>query len=110
MKEELIKIGRGILVFALVALSLALAMAACGKLSDCYDATFVGSEGYYLIVAEKSAGRNRETHTTADQYTKHLIRGWKQGDELAVCNDMVTNKTRNESAECGDFGCLSILP
>ena len=32
------------------------------------------------------------------------------GDELAVCNDIVTNKTRNESAECGDFGCLSIWP
>ena len=42
--------------------------------------------------------------------TRLLIKGWKQGDELAVCNDMVTNKTRGESAECGDFGCLAIWP
>jgi hypothetical protein len=108
------KIGRGIIAFAsrtgLVALSLAFGLATCGKLFDCYDATLVGTNTYYLMVAEKSAGKKREIHSTADQWTMARIAAWKSGDELAVCNDIVTNKTRNESAECGDFGCLSIWP
>jgi hypothetical protein len=93
------------IICPLVALSLAFALAACGKLFDCYDATLVGHDGHYLAVAETSTDGKRETHTTADQYTMVKISAWKPGDELVVCNDFVTNKTRNESAECGDFGC-----
>jgi hypothetical protein len=105
--KELDKIGCGILAVAIratVALSLAFGLAGCDKLLNCYDATFVGSNGYYMAVAEKSSGKKREMHTYNSDYYISKVGAWKFGDELVVCNDFVTNKTRNDSAPCS--GCL----
>ncbi len=89
---------------------LAVLLAGCGKFSECYDAQLVGSAGYYITVAAKEGGRRREIHTTADSWTVGKVAGWAAGDELIVCNNIVTNKTRGESAQCGDSGCLAFWP
>jgi len=81
----------------------------CGNLFDCYDAKLVGTARHNVIVGLKD-GRRREPHTTADAHTIARIGGWKAGDDLVVCNAMITNKTKGESAQCGDFGCLAIWP
>lgn len=81
-----------------------------GRFRFCYEATFVGATGYNLVVEEKPSLARREPHTTASSWNMTKIGNWKQGDELLVCNAIVTNKTKNESATCGDFGCLALWP
>jgi len=86
-----------------------LALGACGNLFNCYDATLIGVTAHQMIVLDKK-GKRREIHTTADGYTMSNIGKWKAGDELIVCNAVVTNTTKGVSASCGDFGCLAIWP
>jgi hypothetical protein len=93
-------------VLALVMLFL---LSGCGNLFSCYDASLIGVAGYQMTVLDKS-GKRREIHTTADGYTMAVIGRWQAGDELVVCNAIVTNRTRSVSAKCGDFGCLAIWP
>jgi hypothetical protein len=84
-------------------------LSGCGNLFSCYDAFLVGVAGYRMTVLDKK-GKHREIHTTADGYTMNVIGKWKEGDELIVCNAIVTNKTQNVSATCSDFGYLAIWP
>lgn len=80
-----------------------------GRFRNCYDAKFIGASSNYLSVEDASGGRH-EMHMTASPDTMYLIRKWATGDEVVVCNTLVTNKTKGESANCADFGCLSLLP
>ena len=88
----------------------ALGLSGCGNLFSCYDATLVGVSGYQMTVLDKRSATRRGIHTTADGYTMAKIGKWAAGDELVVCNAIVTNVTRKESATCGDFGCLALFP
>ena len=88
----------------------AFALAACGNLFSCYDATLIGVSRHNMTVLDKRSNTRRGIHTTADYYTTSKIGKWATGDELVVCNAIVTNSTRQESATCGDFGCLALLP
>jgi hypothetical protein len=84
---------------------LATSVAGCGE-GECYDAVLIGTHSYYVTVTDKRTGKPRQTHTYADSGTMDRLASWKAGDELVVCNAVITNKTRNSSASCGDFGCL----
>jgi hypothetical protein len=76
------------------------------NLFNCYDAILVGTAGYHLTVAEAGSGKRREIHTTADSWTMAKVAMWTAGDELVVCNAMVTNKSKGVGARCGDFEWL----
>jgi hypothetical protein len=95
---------------SLLFLALTLPLSGCGNLFDCYDATLVGAAGYQMTVVQKASGKRRGIHTTADIWTTGKVAKWAPGDELVVCNAIVTNTTKKESAACGDFGCLALWP
>lgn len=80
-----------------------------GRLRPCYQAKLVGVSSYQLTV-EATGGSMREPHTTADSPTMARVGRWGAGDDLLVCNNIITNRVKQESAECGDFGCLSLWP
>lgn len=81
-----------------------------GNLRSCYEARLVGTASYELTVLDLSSDRNREIHTFADANTIGRINKWNAGDDLMVCNTVVTNRSKGQSAQCGDFGCLAIWP
>jgi hypothetical protein len=81
-----------------------------GNFFECYEAVLVGTHSYYVTVTDKRTGKPRETHTYTDPGTIGALATWKAGDELVVCNSVITNKTRNSSAPCGDLGCLALWP
>jgi len=89
---------------------LALPLAGCGRFFDCYDATHVGSAVNQIIVVHSKTGKRHEMHFWNSDWVLRVLHSWEQGDELVVCNDMVTNKTKKSSAPCGDFGCLAPWP
>ena len=96
--------------FLLVVVIMGTAVMGCGRLYSCYDAILIGVGGYQITVERRRDKVRRGIHTTADAYTVGLIRKWDKGDELVVCNALVTNVTKNTSAQCGDFGCLIPWP
>ena len=81
-----------------------------GRFYDCYDARLVGTAAHQLTVEDAKSGQRRQPHTTSDRGTIALISGWNAGDDLLVCNNMMTNRSKHESALCGDFGCLAWWP
>ena len=81
-----------------------------GRFRPCYVARFVGAAGNQLLVEEVKSNGRREPHTTADVPTMFDLSNWTAGDELLVCNAIVTNKTKRQSERCRDFGCLAIWP
>ncbi len=90
-------------------------IAACGLLfsgrfRDCYDGRLVGTAAHHMTVADVRAGKTRSPHTYSSSDIVMSISQWKAGDDLHVCNNMVTNRTKGESVPCGDFGCLAIWP
>jgi hypothetical protein len=85
--------GRGG-ILAVVAASLSTSLSACGNLFDCYDATLVGTSTYYLIVAKKGKGKKHGIHSYASDFVYKELASWNRGDELVVCNAMVTNVTK----------------
>jgi hypothetical protein len=70
----------------------------------------IGTSTNYLTVAEKEKGKKHEIHSYDSDFVYKELTGWNRGDELVVCNNMVTNITKNRSLPCGDFGCLAIWP
>lgn len=93
---------------AVVAAVIAVVVAStgCVRMRDCYDATLVGTVSNKLIAVDKRTGKRREMHFWASDFVYVTLRRWAQGDELVVCNAMVSNTSKKESAPCGDLGCL----
>lgn len=81
-----------------------------GRLASCYEATLVGTSIHYLTVLDRKAGKHRSAHTWGGLSTQNAIARWNAGDDLLVCNNIITNRTKSDSVPCGDFGCLAIWP
>ena len=96
-----------VLSFGIIASPFLLAYS--GHFFSCYEGKLEGTAQYRFTVRDKG-GQTHEPHTVASQFAIDRLARWKAGDELLICNAIVTNRTRQESATCGDFGCLAIWP
>jgi hypothetical protein len=81
-----------------------------GNFYSCYEAKFVGSAQHNMMVTDVTSGKQRVPHTYGSPFWIGKILSWKPNDELTVCNSMVSNRSRNDSVPCGDFGCLAVWP
>jgi hypothetical protein len=76
----------------------AVVMTGCIRMRNCYEGTMIGAAGTILLVFDKNAAKRREHNLYARPESTKIMSKWKK-DELLVCNDFITNLTKNESVE-----------